>query len=125
MDPIEILGSILGQKSSGGGMGADILKEIFKGATGGGGPGPQAQPRSAPPTSPVGKAAPRPTSGDDLERQARELEDLLNVAKNRSTQRPGEAPRQPQPPAQPRQPQQPQSQPRDAGARSQRIGFVE
>ena len=33
MNPIEILGSILGQKAGGSGGGADILKEIFMGGS--------------------------------------------------------------------------------------------
>src|SRR5262245_32879708 len=73
MDPFEILGSILGQKAGGSGTGADILKDIFMG-----GARRQAPSRSEPESS-------SQPAGDDIERQARELEDLLNVAKDRSS----------------------------------------
>ncbi|MEO8268547.1 MAG: DUF533 domain-containing protein, partial [Aureliella sp.] len=79
MDVIDILGSLLGQKSSGGGRGGDILKDILPG----------------------GSRSSKPSSGSkpmDLDRQAKELEDLLNVAKHR--QAGSEQPKtQPTPPA--------------------------
>jgi hypothetical protein len=76
MDPFEILGSILGQKAGGSGAGADILKDIFLG-----GARRQAPSRSEPaPTS-------HESTDDNIERQARDLEDLLNVAKDRSSAR--------------------------------------
>jgi len=94
MDAIDILGGLLGQKSSGGGIGGAILKEIIKGAAGGSGqPKTRSLPqqRSAPaptsrPSAPRG-SVPRGTSPDDLEQQARELEDMLNVASDRNSHR--------------------------------------
>jgi uncharacterized membrane protein YebE (DUF533 family) len=83
MDAIEILGSLLGQKAGGSGAGADILKEIF----GTGAPRQAPSPPSTPSSSTTRSAPSRsgPPGEDDLERQARELEDLLNIAKNRSS----------------------------------------
>jgi uncharacterized membrane protein YebE (DUF533 family) len=80
MDPIEILGSILGQKANGSGAGAEILKEIF--GTG----RRQEAPRSGPGTATRSPSASRSRefADEDIDRQARELEDLLNVAKERS-----------------------------------------
>ena len=73
MDAIDILGSILGHKSGkrGGGTG-DVFKDIFKGGS---------RASSAPaPGSPAGM--------NEIEREAKELEDLLNVASDRQTRRP-------------------------------------
>ncbi|MCR9293968.1 MAG: tellurite resistance TerB family protein [bacterium] len=72
MDAIDILGSLLGQKSSrpsskSSKNGSDILADIFGGRT---------KTKSAP-------------SQTDLERQAKELEDLLNVSNDRHRQRTG------------------------------------
>ncbi len=84
MDAIEILGSLLGPKSSGSGLGTKILKDIL---AGGGArqretpTSPPSTPPSATPRSPRGSGDLRP---EEIERQARELEDLLQVAKNRS-----------------------------------------
>lgn len=64
MDAIDILGSLLGHKTSGGGRGGNVLKDILTGG-----------PRSSAPSS-----GSRPT---DIGREAKELEDLLNVAKDR------------------------------------------
>lgn len=81
MDAIEILGSLLGNKSKGTGRGADILKDIF-----GGGPG--STKRSVPPTrtspspSPSSSRIPESSSTD-----ASDLEDLLHVAMDRSSKR--------------------------------------
>jgi uncharacterized membrane protein YebE (DUF533 family) len=83
MDAIDILGSLLGRKSGGSGM--PDLSEIF-----GQREAPAPQRREAPTGSP-------PTQ-TDLQRQAKELEDLLNVARDRDTTRRQEpAPRQPSP----------------------------
>jgi hypothetical protein len=77
MDAIDILGGMLGHKSSGSGMGAEILKDIL-----GGKPAakraPAPSPRSAPST---------PSGPVDIHDEARELEDLLNVAHKRHTGR--------------------------------------
>ncbi len=64
MDAIDILGSILGHKTSGGGRGGDILKDILTGGS-----------RSSAPSS-----GSKPV---DIGSAAKELEDLLNVAKQR------------------------------------------
>lgn len=92
MDAIDILGSLLGQKSGGGGLGGKILRDILGGGGGGGG---QPQPQSR--TQPQSRPAPQRTPSNDLEGQARELEDLLNVANGRSQRR--------SPPAEPQRPQ--------------------
>lgn len=106
MDMIEILGGLLGQKAGGSGAGADILKEIL-----GGGQQRAAPPEPAPRRTP---ATPRERTTDDVEMQARELEDLLNVATGRTTAR------QTQPSAQPApQPRQQAEAPRPGGARAQ------
>jgi hypothetical protein len=94
MNPIEILGSILGQKAGGSGAGADILKEIFTGGS------RQEAPSRAEPAD------------DSIERQARELEDLLNVAKDRSTHPSS----QPQAPGQSQWPRPSDQGPFDQGA---------
>lgn len=73
MDAIDILGSILGHKSGkrGGGTG-DIFKDILKGGS---------RTSSAPaPGSPPGM--------NEIQREAKELEDLLNVANDRQARRP-------------------------------------
>lgn len=92
MDAIDILGSLLGRKSGGSGM--PDLGEIF-----GQREAPAPQRREAPTGAPPSKT--------DIQRQAKELEDLLNVARDRDTNRTQEsAPRQPSPsPAAPRQSQ--------------------
>jgi uncharacterized membrane protein YebE (DUF533 family) len=97
MDAIEILGSLLGQKSSGSGAGADILKEIFLGGSR----------KEAPATT--GRAQmPREVTEQSVDRQAGELEDLLNVANSRSSGRTTGQPRpQAQPPQRPQAPRQP------------------
>jgi hypothetical protein len=87
MNPIEILGSLLGQKSSGSGKGADVLKDIFAGGSR----------RESPPESAPASAS-RELTEDDIERQARELEDLLNVANDRTSRRTTGAPASSQPP---------------------------
>ncbi len=73
MDAIDILGSILGQKTSRAGKGTDILKDIFTKSS-------RRQPESR------SSRQSKPPSKRDLESQARELEDMLNVAKNRNTE---------------------------------------
>lgn len=80
MDPIEILGSILGQKANGSGTGAEILKEIF--GTGRREEAPRSEPATATRSTPASRS--RDLADEDIDRQARELEDLLNVAKERS-----------------------------------------
>jgi hypothetical protein len=88
MDMIEILGSLLGQKAGGSGTGADILKDILTGGQ-----------RKAPPPRSSPPATPREQTAQEIDREARDLEDLLNVAKGRSDSRatrpPGQTP-QPQ-----------------------------
>jgi Protein of unknown function (DUF533) len=89
MDAIDILGGLLGGKASSGrgGIGTKILKDILGGALGSGRSAPQ-PPQPQPPTS---RPAPRPSSGPqrgnfsptDLDAEARELEELLNVANGR------------------------------------------
>lgn len=81
MDMVEILGSLLGQKAGGGGAGADILKEILTGGERAAPPPRSSPPRSSPP------ATPREQSANDVEREAKALEDLLNVAKGRNDAR--------------------------------------
>ena len=102
MDAIEILGSLLGHKSSGGGAGADILKEILLGGSRREAQSPSgstqtrpAQPRTAP--------SPRELPAESIEQQARELEDLLNVANDRTSRRPSAQPESPSRPTGPRQ----------------------
>ena len=68
MDAIDILGELLGHKTNKPSRGTDILKDIF---------GRGSKPST---TSP-------PKSHHDINREARELEELLNVAKDRSTNR--------------------------------------
>lgn len=71
MDAIDILGSLLGHKTSQSrGSGPDILKDIL-----GGGPSRGSGSQSRPPTS------------DEIARQSKELEDMLNVAHGRQTSR--------------------------------------
>ena len=91
MDAIEILGSLLGGRKSGGssgsgggGLGGAILGQILKSATGG---SRQSAPQQSAPPSSSGRAAPRVGSPGNLQQEASELEDLLNVAQNRSNQR--------------------------------------
>ncbi len=90
MDAIDILGSLLGHKSSRTGRGTDILNDILKGDR-----AVEARPRSIP----SGSAKPQP---GDIEREAKELEDLLNIANERKAGRRSEQPRPPQPPQPPR-----------------------
>jgi hypothetical protein len=91
MDPIEILGSLLGRKADGSGAGADILRDILLGGTRGDAPSPAEPAPTTPSRSAPSRSRAAPTSQDagedDIARQARELEDLLNVAKKRTTQR--------------------------------------
>lgn len=71
MDAIDILGGLLGHKASRGGMGADILKDIL-----GGGLRPPSRPQP-------GSVSAKPSS-HDIQREAKDLEDLLSVANGRS-----------------------------------------
>jgi uncharacterized membrane protein YebE (DUF533 family) len=64
MDAIDILGSLLGHKSSRPGKGTDVLTDILGGGS--------------------KKASPTP-SQSDVSRQAKELEELLNVANGRQS----------------------------------------
>lgn len=102
MDVIDILGGLLGNKSSGSGTGAKILKDILKR-----GLQPKAEPRPtpAPRTSPTARRPSASAGHGDIEQQAQELEDLLAVANDRHTRR---APTQSQPTT------QPQSRPRSS-----------
>jgi Protein of unknown function (DUF533) len=89
MDPIDILGSLLGGgKRGGGGLGGQILTQILKG-------GGAAERSSAPAPSPSSR--PQPGRPFDIQQEASELEDLLNVAHERQTQRQA----QPQSPSRP------------------------
>lgn len=90
MDAIDILGELLGHKSSKPSRGTDVLKDIFGRKSRG----------STAPTAP-------PKKPSDIKREAEELEDLLNVSNNRRSQRGSSQPQrrpQPSPPVQ-RQPQ--------------------
>ena len=89
MDAIDILGSLLGGRKSGGsggggGLGGAILGQILKNATGGGRQ-PAPQQSSPPPASSRGST--RVSTPGDLQQDASELEDLLNVAHGRAQQR--------------------------------------
>ena len=66
MDVIDILGGILGHKTSQGGRGGDALNDIFR--------------RGSRSSSPSGS---QPT---DISREAKELEDLLNVTNDRQAE---------------------------------------
>lgn len=70
MDIIDILGGMLGQKTSQGGKGSDVLKDMF-----GRGGRPTTQRESRGPI--------------DISREAKELEDMLNVANDHSSSRSG------------------------------------
>lgn len=108
MDPIDILGGLLGGgggNSGGGSLGGKILKDLL-----GGGRKP-APPTQRAPTSGRGPSGGPIGSGRpvDIDRQAKELEDLLGVARDRYSGRsnsPAPAPQQRQAP-----PVQPQSRP--------------
>lgn len=86
MDAIEILGSLLGGgKSSGqggGGLGGKILTEMMRGGS--------RQPAPQAPTQSPSANRPQVSRPVDLQREASELEDLLNVARGRVDQRRGE-----------------------------------
>jgi hypothetical protein len=73
MDIIDILGGMLRQKAGRSGKGPDILNDILRG-------GPRGRSQSSP-------ATPREANPQDVSRQAKELEDLLNVAHDRNAQR--------------------------------------
>ncbi len=79
MDMIDILGGMLGQKTSKPGSGSDILKDIF---------GRGRQPSSR------GSSIPTP---DQIERTSKELEDMLNVANDRHSSNRGSQTQQPAP----------------------------
>ena len=76
MDAIDILGSILGHKRNQSGKGPDILNDIIKGG---------ARSRTRPRAPSSGSSIPRT---DEIERQARELEDMLGVANDRHSRQP-------------------------------------
>lgn len=87
MDAIDILGSLLGRKSGQSGKGSDVLKDIFKGGGS----------RSTPPpkrktSQPPQRKTSAPPKASDIQREAKELEDLLNVANDRQTRRPSRNP---------------------------------
>ena len=103
MDPIDILGSLLGQKAGGAGAGAEILKEIFGGARRETESPAMPEPRTRPPATSGGP------STDEVDRQARDLEDFFNVARDRSTRPKSPQPDRPQLNPQPLPPQQPQA----------------
>jgi uncharacterized membrane protein YebE (DUF533 family) len=75
MDAIDILGSLLGHKTSRGGRGGSVLTDIFGGGS-----------RSA-------DAPSRPPSSAEIQREADQLEDMLKVAKDRSTRSTGSSDR--------------------------------
>lgn len=84
MDAIDILGGLLGRRSkrpspspSPGGGGGDILKDIF-------GRGAQRPPQTRRDASPPDKS--------DIRREAEELEDLLNVSRDRNQSRTSQSP---------------------------------
>ncbi len=89
MDLVDILGGLLGHKSGGSGRGADILQDILRGQTK---PAPREEPRSRRSSAP---GAPSDLDQAGIEQQARSLEDLLNVARDRNAQRQVEAPERP------------------------------
>ncbi len=116
MDAMDILGGLLGSRSSksgGGGLGGGILKDLINAGMRGGAAAQQPrqpQPRQPQPhqPQPSGGRAPndRPGSLDD---RARELEDMLGVARGRtgSAAQPTPQPQQLPPAAQPRYQQPP------------------
>ena len=78
MNAIDILGDLLGHKTRGGGLGGDILKDIFRR-----GSAPQRGSTNRGSTNRQSK----PASSRDIQQDAEDLEDLLNVANDRSSQR--------------------------------------
>jgi hypothetical protein len=84
VDAIDILGSLLGKKSGEGGLGGKILKDILLG--GSQRTAPAAPPNPSPRTSYPDRGG-REYAPSDFSSQARELEDLLNVANGRRTGR--------------------------------------
>ena len=128
MDAIEILGSLLGNKSGGSGMGTEILKQILKGGLRSGESSEQPpsgqrpserQPSGRHPSdgrSSGRRSAPVPDAYDaepgNIERSARDLEDLLDVARQRNSHRTAG-------PSQPRQPRSPEPWPQ----RKTRAGY--
>lgn len=82
MDPMDVLGELLGGAARGGnaGAGGRILKDIL-----GGGSSGRASTNRAPAQPRSGQA--RQSAPTDIDREARELEDLLNVARNRAQTR--------------------------------------
>ena len=102
MDMIDILGGILGEKAGKSGRGSDVLKDIFGRSTR----------RSSPSKIPT---------EEQIEKQARELEDMLSVAKDRhdryqapSNERREAAPREPAP----REPSSSGSSSKESGERA-------
>ncbi|MCP4886134.1 MAG: tellurite resistance TerB family protein, partial [Planctomycetaceae bacterium] len=73
MNAIDILGDLLGHKTSGGGLGGDVLKDIFR--------------RGSTPKRGSANRQSKPASSRDIQQDAEDLEDLLNVANDRSSQR--------------------------------------
>ena len=102
MDMIDILGGILGEKAGKSGRGSDVLKDIFG----------RSSRRSSPSKIPT---------EEQIEKQARELEDMLSVAKDRhdryqapSNERREAAPREPAP----REPSSSGSSSKESGERA-------
>ncbi|MEW4490182.1 DUF533 domain-containing protein [Thalassoglobus sp. JC818] len=81
MDAIDILGGLLKKKSSGSGSGADILKDMF-------GRGSRSQPQAK---------TPQRRTTESIEDQAKDLEDMLNVAHGRTSGGGGTSSRGPTP----------------------------
>lgn len=79
MDLIEILGGLLRQKSCRPGRGPDILKDVLN-------RGREASPEKS-----------RDIDQTDIQRSAKELEDMLNVSRDRAEPRPTSQPRRSQP----------------------------
>ena len=105
MNAIEILGSLLGNKSGGSGMGGAIRKEILKGGLrsgeSAGGPPSGAQRPPAGRSQGRPRSAPTPSASDatprGIDRSASELEDLLDVAREHSSHTPSAPSQQPPP----------------------------
>ncbi len=107
MDAMDILGGLLGGKSGGGSIGGKILKEILTGGSGGGGgtSAGRAQPSPSQTQSQPGSRG----RGSNIDAASKELEDLLNVANQRTSSRQTQSPTQSAPTSSNyQQPQRPQ-----------------
>jgi hypothetical protein len=93
---------LLGQKAGGSGTGANILKDILMGGLKRQAPSRSTSPQAKPAQEPSSWASRSPAT-NDIESEARQLEDLLIVANSRSSGRSASPQQQPVQPA-PRQP---------------------